>query len=197
MLLLSQRLDGVVYLSGTGTSPSLIRELAGSGPVVLVDERISGLVERAGEVLSSTAAILESLDLRRNGNGLGPTPGEGAGALEEELLSLRERSNIDLELAQLGMAVEVISHEFGGTVRSMRRNLRRLKAWADVNADLEPVYTDLRTSFEHLDGYLNLFTPLQRRLRRTKSRFRGTEIHRFLEELFDERLAKDLALLHI
>lgn len=42
MLLRSQRLDGVVYLSGTGTSPSLILELAGSGPVVLVDERISG-----------------------------------------------------------------------------------------------------------------------------------------------------------
>ncbi len=41
-LLRSQRLDGVVYLSGIGTSPSLILELAQSGPVVLVDERISG-----------------------------------------------------------------------------------------------------------------------------------------------------------
>lgn len=41
-LLRSQRLDGVVYLSGTGTSPSLILELARSGPVVLVDEQISG-----------------------------------------------------------------------------------------------------------------------------------------------------------
>jgi DNA-binding LacI/PurR family transcriptional regulator len=41
-LLQSQRLDGVVYLSGTGTSPSLILELARSGPVVLVDEQISG-----------------------------------------------------------------------------------------------------------------------------------------------------------
>ena len=101
---------------------------------------------------------------------------------------MRERSNVDLELAQLGMAVEVISHEFGGTVRAVRANLRRLKAWADVNPDLEPVYTGLRTSFEHLDGYLNLFTPLQRRLRRTRSRFRGAEIFRFLEDLFEERL---------
>jgi signal transduction histidine kinase len=159
--------------------------------LALLDERISDLVERDGEALSSTAAILESIEPGRNGDGFRAISGEGAGAQEEELLSLRERSNIDLELAQLGMAVEVISHEFGGTVRSMRRNLRRLKAWADVNADLEPVYTDLRTSFEHLDGYLNLFTPLQRRLRRTKTRFRGAEIHRFLEELFEERLAKE------
>ncbi len=41
-LLRSQRLDGIVYLSGTGTSPNLILELARSGPIVLVDERISG-----------------------------------------------------------------------------------------------------------------------------------------------------------
>lgn len=41
-LLRSQRLDGVVYLSGTGTSPSLILELAECGPIVLVDEQIAG-----------------------------------------------------------------------------------------------------------------------------------------------------------
>lgn len=43
-LLQSQRLDGVIYLSGAGAggSPSLILELAESGPVVLVDERIPG-----------------------------------------------------------------------------------------------------------------------------------------------------------
>ena len=41
-LLQGQRLDGVIYLSGAGASPSSILELAKSGPVVLVDERIPG-----------------------------------------------------------------------------------------------------------------------------------------------------------
>jgi DNA-binding LacI/PurR family transcriptional regulator len=41
-LLRSQRLDGVIYLSGAGTSPSSLFELTRLGPVVLVDERISG-----------------------------------------------------------------------------------------------------------------------------------------------------------
>lgn len=41
-LLRSQRLDGVVYLSGAGHSPAALLELARSGPVVLVDEQISG-----------------------------------------------------------------------------------------------------------------------------------------------------------
>jgi LacI family transcriptional regulator len=41
-LLRSQRLDGVIYLSGTGTSPGALVELGRLGPVVLVDERVPG-----------------------------------------------------------------------------------------------------------------------------------------------------------
>jgi LacI family transcriptional regulator len=42
-LLRSQRVDGVIYLSGTGSMPASIYELARSGPVVLVDEQIPGM----------------------------------------------------------------------------------------------------------------------------------------------------------
>lgn len=42
VLLRSQRLDGVVYLSGAETEPGLILELAEWGPVVLVDEYMAG-----------------------------------------------------------------------------------------------------------------------------------------------------------
>ncbi|SDG22964.1 transcriptional regulator, LacI family [Pseudonocardia oroxyli] len=42
-LLRSQRIDGVIYLSGTGSMPASIYELARVGPVVLVDEQIPGL----------------------------------------------------------------------------------------------------------------------------------------------------------
>ncbi|BBG00804.1 LacI family transcriptional regulator [Pseudonocardia saturnea] len=41
-LLRSQRVDGVIYLSGTGSMPASIYDLARSGPVVLVDEQIPG-----------------------------------------------------------------------------------------------------------------------------------------------------------
>lgn len=42
-LLRSQRLDGVVHLSGTGASPGALVELAASHAVVFVDERLAGL----------------------------------------------------------------------------------------------------------------------------------------------------------
>ncbi len=41
-LLRSQRLDGVIYLSSTGTSPATLLELTRLGPVVLVDEQLRG-----------------------------------------------------------------------------------------------------------------------------------------------------------
>ena len=88
------------------------------------------------------------------------------------------------------MAVEIINHEFNATVRSLRNNLRRLKAWADVNEDLEGLYRSIRASFDHLDGYLTLFTPLQRRLYRQAVDIRGSDIHEFLGDLFQERFAR-------
>jgi HEF_HK domain len=88
-------------------------------------------------------------------------------SLQEDLLAMRERSEADLELTQLGMALNVVNHEFEVSIRAVRSSLRRLKSWADINEDLQGLYDDLRTSFDHIDGYLSLFTPLQRRLYRT------------------------------
>lgn len=42
-LLRSQRVDGVIYLTSTGSMPEACYELARSGPVVLVDEQIPGI----------------------------------------------------------------------------------------------------------------------------------------------------------
>ncbi len=111
-------------------------------------------------------------------------------AVEQRNLLLEEEAEADAQLAQLGMAIEIINHEFSGTIRTVRRGLRRLKAWADVNEGLGELYDSIRTSFDHLDGYLTLFTPLQRRLYRKEVEIRGSEIREFLEELFRARMAR-------
>ena len=111
-------------------------------------------------------------------------------SLQEDLLAMRERSEADLELTQVGMALSVVNHEFESSIRAVRGSLRRLKSWADVNTDLGGLYTDLRTSFDHIDGYLSLFTPLQRRLYRTEIDFSGADITKFLSDLFSRRLER-------
>jgi signal transduction histidine kinase len=116
-------------------------------------------------------------------------------ALEEEVLALREQAELDLELTQLGLAIGVINHEFEASIRGVRMNLRRLRAWADANESLRQLYADLAASFEHLDSYLGLFTPLQRRLYRRKVVIRGSDVERFLRDLFQERLRRHDVLL--
>ena len=111
-------------------------------------------------------------------------------ALEERTLVLEERADQDLQLTQLGMAIEVINHEFEASTKVVRDNLRRLKAWADLNSDLQELYGNIKTSFDHLDAYLSLFTPLHRRLYRKEVQFSGAEIHKFLNDLFGERLKR-------
>jgi signal transduction histidine kinase len=110
--------------------------------------------------------------------------------LEQRLIAAEDQAALDLELTQLGMAIQVINHEFDATVKSVRQNLQRLKAWADLNTGLQELYKNIRASFDHLDGYLTLFTPLNRRLYRNKIEMTGAEICKFLEDLFRERLER-------
>jgi signal transduction histidine kinase len=109
-------------------------------------------------------------------------------ALEEENLALHDEAESEVELVQLGMAVAIISHEFESTVTSIRNNLRRLQAWANLDKDLRDVYRSVRQDFDHLDSYLQLFTPLERRLERKKTLIHGSEIAQYVRDLFGERL---------
>ena len=150
-----------------------------------LESRIREASESRAERLDSIKSQLDAIDLGGETSTL-----DQLVAVEQRNVALEEQTVADLQLAQLGMAVEVINHEFNATVRSLRNNLRRLKAWADVNKDLERLYQNIRASFDHLDGYLTLFTPLHRRLYRKKVRIQGSEIHDFLQDLFGERFVR-------
>ena len=150
-----------------------------------LETRILHIEESQTKLLESLYVQLESLDTTGDVSTV-----DQLVAVEQRNVLLEEQLNADLQLAQLGMALEVISHEFNGTIRSLRTNLRKLKAWADANRDLDALYRNIRASFEHLDGYLTLFTPLQRRLYRKAVTIRGSEIHDFLQDLFANRFSR-------
>ena len=143
-------------------------DLAGKEESELAELRsgFEGTLNRAtGEalgVLSSAKDQLKAISWESESDGSIVTQLDVLEATESELLDARERADLDLEMTQLGAAIEVINHEFDASIRSVRSSLRRLKAWADFNPSLRELHDDIRTSFEHLDGYLTLFTPLQR-----------------------------------
>ncbi|END9081519.1 TPA: ATP-binding protein [Yersinia enterocolitica] len=112
-------------------------------------------------------------------------------ALESQYEALKEEHYKNIELAQLGMAIGVIHHEFESHIRTIRRSLKELKPWADKNQRLQGVFLQLRASFDHLDGYLGLFTPLGRRLNRKKVHVTGSAILDFINDVFDEKIKEN------
>jgi Histidine kinase-, DNA gyrase B-, and HSP90-like ATPase. len=155
-----------------------------------IESTILSKVERDKEILDNIKTQLENINWTKNEDGEIVTSVDVNEAIEEELLTLRERSDIDLQLTQLGTAVGIIHHEFESTIKLIRTNIKRLKAWADVNEDLDPIYRNIRSSFEHLDGYLTLFTPLNRRLYRTEVDIKGNTVKDYIDDIFSERFKR-------
>jgi signal transduction histidine kinase len=171
-------------------------DLSALEPAMLVETRhslearLEDVAQRNLEALQSIGDDLRSLHWSRDEDGHFIGMGAMNESIQEELLSSRERAEADLELTQLGMAINVVNHEFESSIKTVRNNLRRLKSWVDINQELLPLYNGLRLAFDHIDGYLSLFTPLQRRLYRTEIEFSGGDIAKFLHDLFDPRLAR-------
>lgn len=167
------------------------RDLTDMDDEQLIEERsaleapIREAFEGASRKLDSLRSQLAAVDLKSDSSLI-----DQLEAVEQSNVTLREQAAADLQLAQLGMAIEIISHEFGAAIRSVRSGLRSLKAWADVNEELVSLYQGIRGSFDHLDGYLTLFTPLQRRLYRKAVVIHGWEIHEFLTNLFGQRMGR-------
>lgn len=153
----------------------------------LVEEPIVQAGQRAQEAMSNLLEQLKSMRWDHEGS---ITSLQSAAVIEEELLVLKSQTEADLELIQLGMAIDVINHEFNNTIESVRVALRRMKAWADMNERLDVVYQELRASFDHLDGYLALFTPIHRRLYRNPIEFTGKNIATYLYDIFRKRLLR-------
>ncbi|MEM9128202.1 MAG: ATP-binding protein [Pseudomonadota bacterium] len=111
-------------------------------------------------------------------------------AMDQELEELREQADTDADMVQLGLAVAVINHEFEAAIKGVRRSLRELRPWTDSNDELALLYQDIRNNFDHLDGHLNLFTPLQRRLYAKPIEIKGSDIGYYLRTLFDVRFKR-------
>ncbi len=153
------------------------------------DQRMDALEKNARTTLGELATQLRALQLASRENEI--SSATLSAALEEELLELRSRSEEDLQLAQLGMAVQIVNHEFASSISSVRSGLRELRTWSRANPELAPVHKRIENSFQHLESYLGLFTPLQRRTRRSATQIAGTQVFRFIDDLFVERLREN------
>jgi signal transduction histidine kinase len=120
----------------------------------------------------------------------GEQPAEMMEALEERMLSLEDQADQDFEMVQLGLAVAIINHEFAAAIKQVRRSVQDLGQISRRSDGLRPIYESIKTSFEHLDGHLNLFTPLQRRLYRKAIPITGKSMRNYIRDLFANRFER-------
>jgi signal transduction histidine kinase len=152
-----------------------------------LESRIIESASSETELLEGLRDQLASLVISVND---GQTLDATTAALESTAESYREQLDTYSDLAQLGMALSVVQHEFSSAVKGIRSAIRKLRPWAAGTPELKTLYDELRIGFDHLDGYLRLFTPLSRRLNREAVEMSGEEIRRYLIEVFDQRLRR-------
>lgn len=111
--------------------------------------------------------------------------------LETEYEHLKEVNAQNSEMVHLGMAIGIIHHEFKGNVLGIRQALKAMQQWANKNEKLNVIYQDIRTGFDHLEGYLKVFDPLSRRLARKRVKITGNALCEFLTSVFWDRLEKE------
>ena len=155
-----------------------------------IEEKITAEARQHKEILESVQSQLSSIHWSKDDDGHIITQADINDALENELEELRGQINVDVELSQLGLAVGVIHHEFTSTAQSIRENIKGLKALSDVSEKYDALYKNLRANFEHLDNYLSLFTPLDRRMYRKQENIPYKDISAFLLDIFKERFRR-------
>ncbi len=171
------------------------KDLAGLSEhdIEFVRDSFEGRIESVGkkntETLSKVRDMLTAISANL-AQGVDVAESDIVEAMDQELQELREQSDSDAELVQLGLAVAVINHEFDAAIKGVRRSLRELRPWASSNEELAALYQEIRNNFDHLDGHLNLFTPLQRRLYRKAISIKGKDINHYVRTLFEVRLKR-------
>lgn len=116
--------------------------------------------------------------------------GQTIQALETRMEVLQGEYQENLENIQIGLAIKIINHEFSSNIKGVRDSIKSLKKWSDANQSLRNLYDRIRDGFDHLDNYLNLFTPLEKRMHRRKTMITGSSIHDFILKLYEERLQR-------
>lgn len=115
---------------------------------------------------------------------------DATAALEAQSEAYRSQLDDYAELAQVGMALGIVQHEFQSTANSINDAIGRLQPWSRANADLAKLVRDVSGGFEHLEGYLRLFAPMSRRLNRDVIDLTGEQIRMYLDEVFGDRLRR-------
>ena len=107
---------------------------------------------------------------------------------KEQKAKVDEKLEQTAMLAQLGISVEIIDHEFNVLYSQMSTSLNLLQQYAKQHDEVWDTYRQLRNAFEHMEQNYKMLRPLYRSRRRQRTVFTGAYIKDKIETFFDKKI---------
>ncbi|MGH1437063.1 MAG: ATP-binding protein [Lewinella sp.] len=92
------------------------------------------------------------------------------------------------ELAQLGIAVEIIDHQFNTLYAQLKESIKTLESYIIQDSKSTRRYKTLVTAFDHLEDNYKLLQPLYRTTGRIRKDVTGFELYEYANDFFEKRL---------
>lgn len=94
------------------------------------------------------------------------------------------------ELAQVGMSIEIIDHQFNVLYNQMNQSIRALSSGLPENSSLQKNMSAFKTAFQHLESNHKMLMPLYRTTRRNKKEIKGSGIEDTINSFYN-KIMKD------
>lgn len=112
-------------------------------------------------------------------------------AYKSKEIELTKQIDTFYELAQVGMSIEVIDHQFNVLYAQMTTGLNKLKDVSLRNREVADIYSSLKMAFQHLESNHKMLMPLYRTTRRSKTLITGKSIKEIMYKFYGELMQKE------
>ena len=112
-------------------------------------------------------------------------------AYKSKEIELTKQVDTFYELAQVGMSIEVIDHQFNVLYAQMTNGLNKLKDVSTRNSEVAEIYAPLKMAFQHLESNHKMLMPMYRTSRRSKTLITGKNIKEIMYKFYGEIMKKE------
>lgn len=112
-------------------------------------------------------------------------------AYKSKEIELTKQIDAFYELAQIGMSIEVIDHQFNVLYSQIASALSKLGAMSRNSVEVAEIYNPLKMSFQHLESNHKMLMPMYRTTRRNKTNISGKDIIQVIDNFYGKVLERD------
>lgn len=111
-------------------------------------------------------------------------------AYKSKEIELSNRLDTFYELAQVGMSIDIIDHQFNVIYSEISENLREMSALTKNNVKLGELCNSVKVMFQHMESNHKMLMPLYRNTRRYKKSISGADIKNVLLSFYERSMKK-------